>query len=125
MAKLTFKFKNFKEFQVDLKKLNRKVKEDIGSVTAEIAKRISDQSKKNLTLNKSVITGTLRRSMTFVFYQRQIYAECGTNVFYGPYVEFGTSRSSAKPYLGPAFEKWNPLYMRYLYLKLKAALPRG
>jgi HK97 gp10 family phage protein len=32
----------------------------------------------------------------------------GTNVKYGPYVEFGTSRQSAQPYLYPAFFSLEP-----------------
>lgn len=125
MAKLTFKFKNFKEFKVDLKKLTKKARSDIGQSTVEIGRRISDQTKRNLTKNKSVITGTLRRSITFVFYQSHLYVEIGTNVFYGPYVEFGTCRAHAKPYLRPAYEQWNPLYIRYLQMKLRALLPAG
>lgn len=125
MAKLKVEFKNYGSFQIDLKKLDKKLKDEIRMTTAETARRIADQAKKNLTTNKSVVTGTLRRSMTFVFYKKDCYAEIGTNVEYGPYVEFGTSKMSAKPYLRPAWQKYNLIYVRYLSTKLKGILPRG
>lgn len=125
MAKLTFEFKHYGEFKVDLRKLDKKMKQDIRSTTASTARRISDQAKKNLTQNKSVDTGTLRRSMTFVFYERDSYAEIGTNVMYAPFVEFGTCRMSSRPYLRPAWEKYNPIYIRYLQAKMRGLFPRG
>jgi len=125
MAKLTVEFKNYGAFKVDLDKIDRKTKKDLREATASAAKKISDQAKRNLTVNKSVVTGTLRRSMTFVFYKRDCYAEIGTNVEYAPFVEFGTCRMKAKPYLRPAWQKYNPIYVRYLQTKLRAILPRG
>lgn len=125
MAHLTFEFKHYGEFKVDLRKLDKKMKQDIRNTTKSTARRISDQAKKNLTQNKSVDTGTLRRSMTFVFYERDSYAEIGTNVMYAPFVEFGTCRMSSRPYLRPAWTKYNPIYIRYLNAKLRGLLPRG
>ena len=125
MAKLNFEFKNYGAFEVDLRKLDRKMKEDMRNTTKDTARRISDQAKKNLTQNKSVDTGTLRRSMTFVFFERDCYAEIGTNVEYAPFVEFGTCRMGAKPYLRPAWAKYNAIYVRYLQVKLRGLLPRG
>lgn len=125
MAKLTFEFKNYGAFQVDLRKLDRKMKEDMRKTTASTARKISDMSKKNLTRNKSVDTGTLRRSMTFIFFERDCYAEIGTNVEYAPFVEFGTCRMGSKPYLRPAWQHYNPIYVRYLQAKLRGLLPRG
>lgn len=34
----------------------------------------------------------------------------GTNVEYGPYIEFGTSKRPAKPFLGPAAEQERPKF---------------
>lgn len=125
MSKLTFEFKNYGAFQVDLRKLDKKMKNDIRQATKDTARKISDQAKVNLTQNKSVDTGTLRRSMTFVFFERDSYAEIGTNVMYAPFVEFGTCRMSPKPYLRPAWAKYNAIYVRYLQVKLRGLLPRG
>lgn len=47
-----------------------------------------------------VDTGRLRNSITHTRDKRTAYI--GTNVEYGPYVELGTSRQKAQPYLKPA-----------------------
>lgn len=59
-------------------------------------------AKGNLTRNHSVDTGRLRNSVTHVIDMGESAVYVGTNVEYGPYVELGTSRSAAKPYLEPA-----------------------
>lgn len=49
-----------------------------------------------------VDTGRLRNSIT---HQRgDNFIAIGTNVEYAPYVEMGTSRMKAQPYLGPAVD---------------------
>ena len=51
-----------------------------------------------------VDTGDLRDSI-FVRYGKDgnnIFAEIGTDIFYGPFQEFGTSRNPPHPYLRPA-----------------------
>ena len=48
-----------------------------------------------------VDTGRLRNSVTHISDgEKSVYI--GTNVEYGPYVELGTSRSKAQPFLRPA-----------------------
>lgn len=123
--KMSVKFENVREFKTDLRKLNKAVKSEIWGATIETARKITNQSKINLTDNKSVVTGKLRKSMVFVLYPTSMYADIGTNVFYGVYVEFGTRRSRAKPYLGPAYNKYSAEYQKFLYAKLKSLLPRG
>lgn len=49
-----------------------------------------------------VDTGNLRNSITHVYDEDSAYI--GTNVEYAPYVEFGTSRMKAQPFLRPAAE---------------------
>lgn len=51
--------------------------------------------------NTPVDTGRLRASITTRLGNN--YVEVGTNVKYAPYVEFGTSKQSAQPYLTPAY----------------------
>ena len=48
-----------------------------------------------------VDTGTLRNSITHTT-EGHDTAVIGTNVEYAPYVEYGTSRMKAQPYLAPA-----------------------
>jgi len=50
----------------------------------------------------------------------------GTNVEYGPYVEYGTSRMAPQPYMRPAFDGAGPVISaemaRAIHLMLAAAL---
>ena len=49
-----------------------------------------------------VETGTLKRSINRRIEKRK--AVIGTNIEYAPYVEMGTSKMSARPFLRPALE---------------------
>lgn len=49
-----------------------------------------------------VDTGNLRNSITHVTAPGEDAVYIGTNVEYAAYVEFGTSRTAAQPYLRPA-----------------------
>ena len=54
----------------------------------------------------AVRTGTLRRSITWKPGIDGVspYVDIGSNVLYAPYVELGTSRMAARPFLRPALE---------------------
>jgi len=142
MAKITMKLEGEKAFQIDLMKLKGKVRKEVRALTKGTGVKIADTAKKNLTVNKSVVTGTLRRSMTSEFYNARCYSEAGTNVSYAPPVEFGhrqtpgryvhairrrlkAARVAAKPFLTPAYKRYEPVYYRGLMLLLKKAFPRG
>ena len=58
---------------------------------------------KNAKQNCPVDTGKLRASITTEV--GNLEAEVGTNVEYAPYVEFGTSKQSAQPFMRPALDK--------------------
>lgn len=51
-----------------------------------------------------VKTGTLRRSITSQF-PSELEGRVGPSVHYGVYVEFGTRRMAARPYMRPATEQ--------------------
>ncbi len=55
----------------------------------------------------AVDTGRLRSSITheIIRYKRDVIGKVGTNVLYGIFQEFGTSRMSASPFLRPALAK--------------------
>jgi HK97 gp10 family phage protein len=55
-----------------------------------------------------VDTGRLRNSIAVETEQGGLSATVGTNVEYGPFVEYGTRRAHAQPYLFPAFEQMVP-----------------
>jgi HK97 gp10 family phage protein len=77
-----------------------------------------NHAKTNLTRNRSVITGNLRNSITHEQADEKTEA-IGTNVYYAPYVELGTRRSRAKPYLRPAVENHRAEYIRIIETELK------
>jgi len=51
-----------------------------------------------------VDTGRLRASLTHEVHTNEESVYVGTNVEYAPYVEFGTSKMAAQPYLKPAVD---------------------
>lgn len=81
---------------------------DVGRQLAEKAVRVESQAKHNATRRPgpNVITGRLRGSITWRLGWDIAgpYADVGTAVFYAPFVELGTSKAPAYPFLRPALE---------------------
>lgn len=67
----------------------------------------------------NVDTGNLVNSITHVVDDGGLYAGIGTNVEYAPYVEMGTSRAAAYPYLRPAAENHMDEYRAIIESELK------
>lgn len=65
-----------------------------------------------------VRTGTLRRSIASVFENGGLTGKVGPSVFYGKFVEFGTRRMGARPFMRPAAEAVLPRFAE----RVKAAL---
>jgi phage gpG-like protein len=65
-------------------------------------------------------TGRLVGGVKMILGERQ--AQVGTNVVYGPMLEFGTSNMAARPWLLPAFEKAKIGVERELKLRLEGKL---
>lgn len=89
----------------------------MGPVTRDLARRairVESAAKRNASQpppsqpghGPSVRTGRLRGSITWRIGQdgESPYADIGTAVFYAPFVELGTSRMQARPFLRPALE---------------------
>lgn len=94
---------NTKAIEYSLNQALSAALEEIGLAAERFAKT-------NLTRNHSVDTGRLRNSITHVIANWEQSVYIGTNVEYGPYVELGTSRSMAKPYLEPAAAEHSDFY---------------
>lgn len=80
----------------------------IGLTAAKYAKKICPKR-----------TGRLQGSITST--NDGEYAYIGTNVEYAPYVELGTSKQKAKPYLRPAATEHNDEYKALMEASLKNA----
>ncbi len=71
---------------------------------------VENQAKENVSKtgveHPQVQTGQLRSSITHEVNQNsnEVSTTIGTNVYYGKYLEFGTSRMPAYPWLFPAVE---------------------
>lgn len=80
-----------------------------GPVAGDLARRairVETRAKENASgrPGPNVRTGRLRGSITWELGRdgQGLYADIGSNVLYAPYVEHGTSRMPAYPYLRPA-----------------------
>ena len=61
-----------------------------------------------------VRTGRLRNSITYGVDTAEPAVYIGTNVEYGPFVELGTSKMAARPFLKPAVENYGEQYQDLL-----------
>ena len=128
------------KFSVEVTKLSNEVEEDVKKVVKNSAFNIEKNAKSNLTKNKSVATGHLRRGISTDI--RGLGATIHTsNIKYAPGVEYGTKAhiirpknkrflywkgakhpvkkvnhpgSKAKPYLIPAFNQEKDQFLEKL-----------
>ena len=93
--------------------------------TDEVLKGLSDAVERALTRIGSaaegyakkkcpVDTGNLRNSITNEVQSSEKAVYIGTNVEYAAYVELGTTRTKAKPYLKPAAAEHSAVYKRII-----------
>lgn len=128
------------KFSVEVTKLSNEVEEDVKKAVKNSAFNIEKNAKSNLTKNKSVATGHLRRGISTDI--KGLEATVHTsNIKYAPMVEYGARAhiirpknkkflywkgakhpvkqvnhpgSRAKPYLIPAFEKEKDQFLEKL-----------
>lgn len=89
----------------DLKKGAAKVEELAPRVVAKSAHDIEADGK----IFAPVLTGTLESSITSEV--NGLSAEIGPHTDYEQFVEYGTSKMDAQPYMGPAAEKNTPAFV--------------
>jgi HK97 gp10 family phage protein len=95
----------------------KKVNTNVGKAVLKACLIVEREAKTSMSPNgpsapgepPAVDTGRLRASITHRLegggYDSKTRGYVGTNVEYGPYLEFGTSRMAARPWLTPALEK--------------------
>lgn len=79
------------------------------AVVAEVQKATYDVEAQ-AKAKAPVKTGTLRRSIHSVFSNGGLTGIVGPSVLYGKFVEFGTRRMGARPYMRPAAEAVLPKF---------------
>lgn len=77
------------------------VKEELDNAIARALEAIGMQAENYAKMECPVDTGRLRNSITHE-QENEDTEVIGTNVEYAPYVEMGTSKSRAQPFLEPA-----------------------
>lgn len=82
-----------------LNKLSKNVDNIMEEVLDDTAKLILMESKRIVPVD----TGDLKRSLD-IQKQNKLAVNVGTNLHYAGYVEFGTYKMRAQPYLFPAYE---------------------
>lgn len=85
----------------ELQKLERLSLEEARRAVAIVAYNVEADAKRLCPVD----TGRLRASIQTALAHTYAGAEVGTNVEYAPFVEFGTYRQRAQPYLTPAAEQ--------------------
>jgi phage gpG-like protein len=95
-------------FRFNSEQLRAQLAVPIAADLSRRAIRVESAAKQNATgrPGPNVRTGRLRGSITWRLGAdlRGPYADIGSNVLYAPYVELGTSRMPAYPFLRPALE---------------------
>ena len=90
-------------FKISIKKDNSgQVINTTNQAVAAALEAMGLQAEKYAKLNAAVDTGRLRNSITHRTHTSEKKVYIGTNVEYAPYVEMGTYKMSAQPYLRPA-----------------------
>lgn len=89
------------------------IEEDVEALVEQYALECQAKVRDKITENRSVITGNLRRKMSVKKIDRFTH-EVYSNLEYAPYVEYGTRRSRAKPYIRPVQEELQPKFVRDL-----------
>lgn len=102
-----------------MKEATERALEKMGLAGEGFAKRLCPVGTPESTHKPGYIGGTLRNSITHRHDESAAYI--GTNVKYGPYVELGTYKMRAQPYLKPAIQDNQDTYWRIVKQEMKNA----
>lgn len=109
MAKKT-KVTGVEKFLSNLTAFTDEVESEVKSITKEVAYKIERDAKQNAPVD----TGYLRNSIQTEIEDDGYYARIFTATEYASFVEFGTSKQHAHPFLFPAAFKYSAEYKRRL-----------
>lgn len=89
------------ELRVTLRKMTDRTRRNVEREVKRAALNVQNNAKRAAPVD----TGRLRNSIAHEIEGDGLEATVGTNVEYAPFVEFGTRRGRAQPYLLPALER--------------------
>ena len=105
--------------QIIKKDYTDEVNKDIQSAITEALETIGKRVVAYAKADCPVDTGKLRDSIQYVVDDSDNSLSVGTNVEYAPYVEMGTSRQKAQPFLRPAVTEHTDEYKKIFEDKMK------
>ena len=98
LAMIDIDFRKIERLQTAMKRMPGLITEELGNAVRDLVLLVEAEAKKLCPVD----TGKLRASITPVI-ESWAAGYIGTNTEYAPYVEFGTRKMAAQPFLEPAF----------------------
>jgi len=98
LAMIDIDFRKIERLQTAMKQMPGLITEELGNAVRDLVLLVEAEAKKLCPVD----TGKLRASITPVI-ESWAAGYIGTNTEYAPYVEFGTRKMAAQPFLEPAF----------------------
>ena len=108
MAKITIKVEGFEKTVAKFNRFSSRQRKKLARIVTTSAFAIQAEAKKTVAID----TGRLRNSIIVRNFKQGMTADIGTNVFYAPFIEFGTRRTRPRPYLFSAFRKEEKNFLR-------------
>ena len=96
---------DYKAFVQWLGNINDEIKERISEVVEDVTESVCDEAKKIVPVAK-VNGGTLKNSIDTMYTTDGLIGYVYTNIHYATYVEKGTYKMEARPYMEQAYEKY-------------------
>ena len=100
LAMIDVDLRKIARLQAALKAVPEVTAEELGRAVRDVVLLVEGEAKKRCPVD----TGLLRASITPVI-ESWAAGYVGTNTAYAPFVEYGTSKMPAQPFLEPAFEE--------------------
>jgi HK97 gp10 family phage protein len=117
MARKWVDLTGVKELRAAIAAIPVEERKAIRKVVRETGRKIRDAAKARAPRD----SGDLVKSITSKSSKSGMAAKIGTDIVYGPYVEFGTSDTAAKPFLFPSLEEQRPHFDTDMRQALDAA----
>ena len=103
-----------RKFANDIKKFSADAGKAVELSIEQVARQTTFEAKQIVPVDKGFLKNSIRAEK-----KERLTWEVATNIGYGLYVEFGTRRQRAQPYLRPAFERAKQKIFTYLRQNFK------
>lgn len=102
MTQVRFNIKGIKELNAKLRRIDVRVERDIDNEIKRSTLNVESAAKQRAPVD----TGRLRSSIRSLL--EKLRGQVFTDVIYSKFIEFGTSRMAAQPFLFPSWEEERP-----------------